>query len=195
MHRLISRAARTWDARRAAARRRGQVVELCTAVGADLRAGALPVAALQAAALTLPGLCDDVGRVAAMGGDAVRALRAAATRPGAAGLRRLAAVWAVTELTGSGLADGCERVAAWMREEESLRREVSAQLAGARASARLLTALPLFGLALGAGIGGDPVAFLLGTPYGLACLVGGTALVVGGLCWTEWLARSVETQL
>lgn len=193
--RLAGQAGHAWRSRRATARRRAQVVELCTAIGADLRAGAVPVAALGSAAQNVPGLCDEVGRVAAMGGDAVQALRRSSTRPGAEGLSRLAAAWAVTELTGSGLADGCERVAAWLRQEESLRREVAAQLAGARASARLLTVLPLFGLALGAGIGGDPVSFLLGTPYGLACLVAGTVLVLCGLAWTEWLARSAEGQL
>lgn len=192
---LTTRARDTWRARSAAARRRGQVIELCTAISADLRAGAVPVDALQAAADSLPGLCDEVGRVAVLGGDTVAALRAAAVRPGAEGLRRLAAAWAVTELTGSGLADSCARVAAWLRDEESLRREVSAQLAGARASARLLSVLPLFGLALGSGIGGEPVGFLLGTPYGLACLVAGTALVLTGLWWTERLAHSVETQI
>ena len=42
---------------------------------------------------------------------------------------------------GAGLADGCERIADWLRDDEALRREVAAQLAGARASARLLAGL------------------------------------------------------
>jgi len=177
------------------ARRRAEVVELCVALGAELRAGAMPVDALATATESLPGLCDEAARVAVLGGNTVEALRVAAGRPGAYGLGRLAAAWAVTELTGSGLAEGCERAAAWLRDEEALRREVAAELAGARSSARLLTVLPLFGLALGTGIGGDPVSFLLGTPYGLACLVGGTALVLTGLWWTERLARSVEAHI
>jgi len=193
--RVADRALEMWRARSAAARRRRQVVELCTAISADLHAGAVPVDALQAASSSLPGLCDEAGRVAVLGGDPVVALRAAADQPGAEGLRHLSAAWAVTELTGSGLADGCTRVAAWLRDEESLRREVAAQLAGARASARLLSILPLFGLALGSGIGGEPVAFLLGTPYGLACLLVGATLVGTGLWWTERLARSVEGRI
>lgn len=193
--RVLRRARRSWRARPAAAQRRAQVVELCTAISAGLRAGAVPGDALDTAVRSVPGLCDEVGRVSVLGGDAVEALRAASTRPGATGLSRLAAAWTVTELTGSGLADGCDRVADWLRDEETLRREVAAQLAGARASARLLAVLPLFGLALGTGIGGDPVAFLVGTPYGLVCLLVGTALASAGLWWTEQLARSVEAQL
>lgn len=184
-----------WRGSAIAARRRRDVIELCTSLAGELRAGAMPMDALVTVTGSLPGVCDEAAREARLGGDIVRSLRTAAEQPGAAGLSRLAAAWAVTELTGSGLADGCERVATWLRAEEALRREVGAQLAGARASARLLTLLPVVGLALGSGIGGDPVSFLLGTPYGLLCLVAGGALVGAGLWWTERLARSVEARI
>jgi len=195
MRRLARAGREAWRARSRASRRRAEVIELCTAVGAELRGGAMPADALVTAVESLPGRWDELGRVVALGGDAVAALRAAGAQPGCGGLSRLAACWAVTEMTGAGLADGCERVAAWLRDEEALRREVAAQLAGARSSARLLTVLPLFGLALGSGMGGDPIAFLLGTPYGVACLAGGVTLVLAGLWWTERLVRSVEARI
>lgn len=184
-----------WRSHGEAARWRASTVEMCTALGAELRAGAMPADAVARAVASMPGLCDEVGRIAALGGDVVPALRVAAARPGAEGLRHLAAAWLVTEITGSGLAQSCDRVVALLRDEQALRREVAAQLAGARATARLLGVLPLFGLVLGAGIGGRPWNFLLGTPYGLACLGAGLALVALGLWWTERLVRSVEAQI
>lgn len=193
--RVRSWATTVGQARSAPARRRAQAIELCTALGAELRAGSMPGDGFASAAASLPGLCDEAGRVAALGGDVVSALRTAANRPGAEGLGQLAAAWSVTELTGSGLASACDRVGAVLRDEQGLRREVTAQLAGARSTARLLGVLPLFGLVLGAGIGGRPWAFLFGTPYGLGCLVAGLTLVGLGLWWTERLVRSVETQI
>lgn len=195
VHRARNRLRAAWQSRGQAARRRASTVELCTAFGAELRAGAMPADAVARAVASLPGLCDEVGRVAALGGDVAPALRAAAARPGTEGLAHLAAAWSVAELTGAGLARGCDRVVASLRDEQALRREVTAQLAGARATARLLGVLPLFGLVLGAGIGGRPWEFLLGTPYGLGCLAVGLTLVAVGLWWTERLVRSVEAQI
>jgi tight adherence protein B len=101
----------------------------------------------------------------------------------------------VSQHAGAGLADGCERIADWLRDDEALRREVGAQLAGARASARLLAVLPVLGILLGSSMGADPLHVLLRTPYGLVCLALGAALASLGLWWTERLARSVEKRV
>jgi tight adherence protein B len=52
--------------------------------------------------------------------------------------------------------------------------------------------LPLLALLMGTGSGADPWTFLLGTPYGLACLAGGLAIGFAGLWWIEMLARAVD---
>lgn len=181
--------------RRRLVERRAATVELCTALAAELRAGALPGEALQRAATAVPGVCDEAARVARLGGDVSAALVAASLRGGAAGLARLAAVWSVSQHAGAGLADGCERIADWLRDDEALRREVTAQLSGARASARLLAALPVLGILLGSAMGARPLDVLLGTPYGLACLALGSVLAALGLWWTERLARGVEDRV
>ena len=69
------------------------------------------------------------------------------------------------------------------------------QLAGPRATARMLSGLPLIGIALGMLLGADPVGFLLGSPVGLGCLVTGVVLTAVGMWWTNRIAARVEAQL
>ncbi len=184
-----------WRRRGRLAERRAATLELCTALAAELRAGAMPEEALQRATTAVPGVCDEAARVARLGGDVSAALVAASVRGGAGGLARLAAIWSVSQHSGAGLADGCERIADWLRDDEALRREVAAQLSGARASARLMAGLPALGIVLGSGIGARPLDVLLRTPYGLGCLGVGTGLASLGVWWTERLARGVEDRV
>jgi len=50
--------------------------------------------------------------------------------------------------------------------------------------------LPLMGLGLGAALGVDPLATLLGTPLGLAALAGGVVLTVAGRAWSARLVSA-----
>jgi tight adherence protein B len=47
-----------------------------------------------------------------------------------------------------------------------------------------MAALPLMGILLGAGMGVNPVAVLLGSPLGNLLLVVGVALMCAGLLWS-----------
>jgi tight adherence protein B len=176
---------------RAASDVRRRVVDLCDALRAELAAGQTPVGALERAAVEWP-LVAPAARAARSGGDVVAAFRSLATTPGGEALRVVAGAWQVAHRTGHGLADTLGRVAADMRAGERTRRVVGGELASARATARLLAALPLLALVMGSGAGADPLRFLLGQPVGLACLVGGLSAGYAGLVWIEALARDVE---
>jgi tight adherence protein B len=113
-----------------------------------------------------------------------------ALRPGAEGLRLVAACWRIGAERGGALATVLDGLAAALRDEEAQRQEISTQLAGPRATARLLAGLPLLGLGMATMLGADPLAFLFGTLPGLGCLAGGVGLNVVGLWWTRRLAQS-----
>lgn len=181
---------RAREARRAAVHRT-RVVELCDALQAELAAGQSAEQALGRAADDWP-LVGPAARAAATGGDVTAALRELATVPGAGSLRVVAAAWLVAHRTGHGLADALGRVADDLRAAEQTHRIVVGELASARATARLLAALPVVALALGSGAGASPWSFLLGSPAGLACLVTGLALGYAGLAWVEALAADID---
>ncbi|KRA29800.1 MULTISPECIES: type II secretion system F family protein [unclassified Nocardioides] len=170
---------------------RSRVIELCDALQAELAAGQTAGLALERAAAEWPEIAP-VARTAAAGGDVPLALRSLADRPGAGALWVVAAAWQVAHRTGHGLADTLGRVADDLRATEQTRRIVDGELSSARATARLLAALPLLALAMGSGAGADPWRFLLGHPVGLACLSGGLALAYAGLAWIDALARDIE---
>ena len=104
----------------------------------------------------------------------------------------LAAAWRVGAERGGTLATVLDGLAAALRDEETQRQEITTQLAGPRATARLLAALPLLGSVMAAALGSDPAAFLLGTPAGLGCLAAGLTLNLVGFWWTHRLASAAE---
>lgn len=179
--------------RRVAARREREatalcVLEACELLAAELAAGRPPGAALDLAARQW-GPLRPVAEAFALGSHVPTALRGAATAPGADGLRLVAAAWEVAEGSGQGLARTVDRVARGIAARRRSRRVVESELASARATARLVALLPVVALAMGSGAGGDPWSFLVSAPVGIACLVGGVALVVAGLLWIEVLAE------
>ncbi|GAB3245188.1 type II secretion system F family protein [Nocardioides dilutus] len=167
-----------------------RVREACEHLAAELAAGRPSGAALDQVALSWSPLAP-VAEAHRVGADVPDALRQAASLPGAADLRLLAAAWQVAHRTGQGLASAVERVAGDLVATRRTRRVVEGELASARATARLVGGLPLLAWAMGSGAGGDPLGFLLGTPLGWGCLVLGVAFGVVGLWWIEAIARSV----
>ena len=179
--------------RRAARRGSEQLLEACSVLASELTAGQPPEAALRRAARTWPGLAPVVHRHA-LGGDLPSAWRALTALPGAHDAAVVAAAWQVSARSGTGLGQALARVAAGLRATAATRRVVESELASARATARLLAALPVLALVVGSGAvpGASPWAFLTGTPVGVGCLVAGLVLGFSGLWWIESIADDVE---
>lgn len=180
---------------RAAAAERAGAVEACGVLAAELRSGRDPAEALTAAASVASGPAQEAlasaAAAARLGGDVPAALTSSAGSAVAAVLRALAACWSVCASSGSGLASSVARLEEGLRADQAQRRAVDAELAGPRATAGLLAALPAAGLLMAAGLGADPLHVLLGTPLGLVCLVVGLGLDGLGVLWTGRLVRRV----
>jgi tight adherence protein B len=168
-----------------------RVRETCDHLAAELTAGRPPGDALAQVAASWPFLAPAEAAFT-VGADVPDALRQLATEPGAGDLRLLAAAWQVAHRTGQGLAASVHRVAADLVSDRRTRRVVDGELASARATARLVAALPCVAWAMGSGAGGAPLTFLLGSPVGWACLAAGAALGLAGLWWIETIARDVD---
>ncbi len=176
-------------------RRADAVIALCGVLAGEVRAGRQPGAALLRAARDSGGLGDAQAAVVAaarFGGDVPGALAVAARQPGAGGLLGLAACWRVAVDQGAGLADGLDRLDGALRAERDGRADLRAQLAGARATAVLLAALPVLGLLLGAAMGADPLRVLLHTGAGLGCLTAGAVFEAAGMWWATRIVRGAE---
>lgn len=178
-----------YSGRRRAARR-AQAITALAALAAELRAGQPPQVALERVDT---GLWPRALTAVRLGGDVAAALRLDARDIGS--LRGLAACWEVADRTGSGLATGVSRLAIVARTAEDVRVQLEAQLAGPRATARMLAVLPLIGILLGSMIGADPLGWLLGTLPGALCLIMGVLLTGLGVLWTNAIARQVERLL
>lgn len=182
--------------RRRRTRERAAVRESFAEVVADMRAGQPPMRALARAFTDQGHSCAPRTSAAARcGGDVVEALRMDAHATGQPLLLSASACWSVAAAHGAGLADSLDRIVQQDRRAEDVRRQLEAHLAAPRATARMLALLPALGLGLGMAVGGDPLAWLLGTPWGWGCLVVGLSLTGLGLAWAKRIVAGTERLL
>lgn len=192
---LTSIAARTGvgaASRRRQAAERARLLQALSALASELEAGQPPLAALATAAGE-PPVWPLAVIAARQHGDAVAALRLDGHRHEP--IAMLAACWEVGSGSGAGLASAVARLADSARVAEDVRVQLEAQLAGPRATARMLAALPLVGLALGSLLGAEPLRWIFGTPVGLTCLAAGIGLTILGMWWTNRIAAAVDARL
>jgi tight adherence protein B len=178
--------------RRDVAARRTAVIELCDGTAAELTAGRPAGTALAQAAAVLPNLPGLASIGDATPEEMIATLTRASTVEGCDGLRLLAGCWRIGVDRGGMLASVIEGLAEALRDEQSHREDIALQLAGPRATARLLAVLPALGLGMAAALGADPLRFLFGTMPGALCLILGSGLDILGLWWTSRLATAAE---
>lgn len=176
----------------AATRARADALDAVTALADDLRAGLAPAGALGRAWPRLTGDGSASASGALVPDDPGSVLRRDGERARADITDRLAAAWDLARRTGAPLAELLDRLQADLSDRERLRRKATAQTAAARMTAVLLALLPLAGIALGYGIGADPLRILWHTTIGALCTVVALALQLGGVAWTGRLTRPAD---
>jgi tight adherence protein B len=166
------------------------VVDACQLLAGLLRVGHIPVMALRLAAVDC-SVFAEADAAQRVGASVSAVLRRQSLAPGGSGLSELAVAWEIAERTGASLTATLDALAERLEAASRVARVVAAELAAPRATGRMLAALPIVGLMLGYGIGGDPGAFLLGSVFGQLCLTSAVALACGGVWWIERLSESV----
>jgi tight adherence protein B len=190
--------------RRGTAARRRQFAEAAALrdgldiLAGELRAGAHPVAAFDAAGTEVGA---DVGErlrvVAARGrlgadvGAGIRSVSTLSAQPEC--WERLAVCWELAQSHGLAIATLMRAAHHDIVERERFRIRVDAGLAGARTTAAVLAGMPLLGIALGQAIGADPLTFLLAGGAGGVLLVIGIVLSCLGLLWSDRIVTGLPT--
>jgi tight adherence protein B len=171
-----------------------QLADALGRITEELRAGAHPAAALDGMHADGPLARAALGpaAMAAALGDGVPAALAAEARRRpdlARDLHRVGAAWTLAERHGVPLADLLAGVHADVRWRVTYAARIRAQLAGPRATAGVLTALPVLGLALGELVGAHPLGVLRSGLLGQLLVVVGVGLATGGAVWTGRILR------
>lgn len=174
----------------------GALLDGMEAVIGELRVGAHPSAAAAVAAEELEGVAARAFAVSSarsrLGGSAAAGLRAPGTII-ATELSRIAEVWQVADRHGLALAELLTAARADLVGRIRFRDCTAAALAGARASAAVLSVLPLLGIVLGQLMGAAPLHVLLSPGAGTILLPLGTALISVGLLWTDAITAPVSS--
>ena len=178
--------------RRSARRARADVAHACTVLTSYLRVGQVPSAALAIAAADCDVLREG-HQAHTLGGDVVHVWREQAKRAGHRGLLELARAWQISVETGAPMSSTLDQVATSLSADQELSRVVNSELAAARATSKVMAALPPCGIGIGYLLGGDPAHWLLSGPAGWSCLLAGIVLACAGVMWIEALARRATT--
>lgn len=176
-----------WEAHRLATADLAMAAHTATALRtlvAELRSGAHPVTAAEATADVVPAVADDL-----------RALAAAARLDGelrAPALPELASAWTLARRYGLPMADVLDAARRDAEAGLAFARRMRAKLAGPRASAAVLTGLPVVCVLLGEVMGAAPLPVLAGSGPGQLLLVTGSVLLWAGTAWCRALTGRVR---
>ncbi|GAA4964898.1 type II secretion system F family protein [Pseudonocardia tropica] len=183
-------------ARRAAERAGSTAAELADALARitdELRTGAHPAAALAGNVHDGPlarALLEPAAVAARIGEPVPEALRRTARGPARRDVERVASAWELADTHGAPLADLLTGLLDDIRWRIAHGARVRAQLAGPRATASVLTGLPLAGIGLGQLMGIAPLTVLRTGLHGPALLLTGVVLTVAGAAWADRILRA-----
>lgn len=184
---------RRWRRRREDEQVARELPVLLDEVARSMRSGLSVSSALAAAQASLRGpLAVDVGVLAAARGGSSQVLDAwAVHRRGVPGVRLVAAALSLAAQTGAA-ARAVDGVADTLRADRELTAEVRALASQAQVSALLIASLPV-GFAVLASLS-DPAAlrFLVESPLGRVCLIGGLVLDTVALWWMRRIVASIR---
>lgn len=175
---------------RAARRRREAFAEaLLGQVTAELRAGATMPVAMGRAAADLPENADPscaapIRATAAhleRGGNGFDVLRSCTVGE----LADIGKIWELSHVHGLPAADLLEQARRRIHARTRRAAEADANLTGPKATAVILSVLPVLGIALGEAMGARPVRLLTGGGLGGVLLVVGTVLLAAGPVWSS----------
>lgn len=150
------------------------------AAAAAIRLGSSPAQALA------PRVPSGMAGAIRLGGNPAQALASRVPSGVAANLLAGLRVTADSGLAPSRLLTSLAHAVA---DEERAARAATGAVASARATTRLLAALPLAGIGLAAAFGASAPAFLLSGPTGHLCLAVAALLEAAGLRWSALLLR------
>lgn len=102
-------------------------------------------------------------------------------------LRDVASLWLLSTRLGIPMADLLDSARSRIDNALRHRQATSAALAGPRATAVVLSVLPLAGILMGQAMGARPVALLTGGGLGSLLLLGGTVLVCTGFYTAQFI--------
>lgn len=163
---------------------------LLTEVAGRLQSGASVVEAWQASLDRLVGAEADRAETQSLPADGVPEWLAAQPHEAA---RTAATATRFSFITGAPLKDVLQRTATALTEMERSADAQRIAFTGPKMSARVLTALPVFGLLGGELLGADSISWLLGGGIGsLAAALGVGFAVAGHLVTTRMIARAAQ---
>lgn len=156
----------------------------------ELSVGAHPAAAFAVAAAESGDRVGDALRAVAsrgqFGADVAEGIRSVAGTSAVPGYwNRLAVSWELAAEHGLAMSVLMRTAHRDIVDRQRFADRTHAALAGARATAGILAALPVLGVALGQLIGAHPIGFLLGSGLGALLLVGGVTLICAGVSWAD----------
>lgn len=185
-----------WRSYREAAKKRQHLAatealaELLSHVHSQIEAGVLPARALETAvagtAQTMPAEMRRVmhsayQRIHSAGGSPAATL----VQSSLPELVYLGKIWGLAEHHGLPLAPLMDHARGRLDAQLRHYKATAASLSGPKASASILSALPLAGMMLGKGMGADPWGFLSGGGVGGLMLVIGVGLSASGWLWCQ----------